>query len=187
MKTENELILSAVESGATISSCGAYRYHLWRRWSRETGCTFVMLNPSTANATDDDPTIRRCIGYAKRLGHGSLEVVNLFARRATNPKELNTVFSKPFHRHIDVIGPDNEASVVAALARSSRIIAAWGSASAVDYNLRWYAIRQMQNVIKPYAPIWCLHKTADGSPGHPLYLKQDAELQMYLAGEAVVG
>ena len=74
--------------GALFSECGAFRMMLWRTWSDGPQVTFVMLNPSTADATHDDPTIRRCVGFAKREGFGCLVVVNLFNFRATKPKDL---------------------------------------------------------------------------------------------------
>lgn len=171
------------DKGATISECGRYRYNLWRQWSDGTRCLFVMLNPSTADAAEDDPTIRRCVGFAKLFGHGSLEVVNLFAFRATNPRDLVKVISKPFHRYVDVIGPDNDLYVDQACARSSRIIAAWGSSAAVDKHLMEYGVLQMRKALEPYAPIWCLTTTGDGSPGHPLYLPSNAPLNMYIREE----
>ena len=76
-----------MDSGACFDSTGAYRYRLWREWDvSKPSVTFVMLNPSTAGAKDDDPTIRRCLSFARSWGFGRLEVVNLCAYRATSPK-----------------------------------------------------------------------------------------------------
>src|SRR5689334_19453129 len=89
-----------LEDNAVISACGRYRYVLTRQvgpGSRR--ATFVMLNPSTADATNDDPTIRRCIGFAREWGCGRLVVLNLFAFRATDPADLK--------RAIDPVGPEN--------------------------------------------------------------------------------
>ena len=78
---------------AEISPCGLYRYSLTRKWEAWKGTVnFIMLNPSTADAQEDDPTIRRCIGFAKAWGYGGIVVTNLFAYRATNPKELKKSF-----------------------------------------------------------------------------------------------
>lgn len=89
-----------MRSDAVISDDGLYRYLLERHWDDTTSsCTFVMLNPSTADALVDDPTIRRCVGFAKSFGCGSLRVVNLYAYRATKPAELWTVD--------DPVGPAN--------------------------------------------------------------------------------
>src|SRR5262249_14212908 len=97
-----------VRRAAVISDCGRYRYSLTRRWgdAAEPRALFVMLNPSTADAEQDDPTIRRCIGFAKAWGMGSLEVVNLYALRATDPAAL---LSAP-----DPIGPKNDTMITSA-------------------------------------------------------------------------
>ena len=85
-----------LNSGAELSECGKYRYSLTRIWDEtKPKVMFIMLNPSTADANNDDPTIRRCIGFAKSWGFGGLYVCNLFGFRATNPKELLKV-NNPF-------------------------------------------------------------------------------------------
>ena len=92
-------------SGATFSDDGVYRYRLWREWDADLpSCLFIMLNPSTADATQDDPTIRRCIDYARRWGFGRLEVGNLFALRSTDPKAL--------YAADDPVGPDNDDALM---------------------------------------------------------------------------
>src|SRR6266853_1863301 len=92
---------------AIISPCGTYRYLLQRFWDvkRQAVC-FIMLNPSTADASANDPTIERCMRRAALLGFGQLEVVNLFGLRATDPSEL--------HRHFDPIGPENDEILLGA-------------------------------------------------------------------------
>lgn len=104
--------------GALISECGLYRYRLWRRWGIGPHATWIMLNPSTADADLDDPTIRRCIGFARAWGFSAIEVVNLFALRATNPRELG--------RSADPIGPDNDRHLSEAGRAAELRIAAWG-------------------------------------------------------------
>ena len=106
---------------AEISPCGLYRYSLTRKWEAWKGTVnFIMLNPSTADAQEDDPTIRRCIGFAKAWGYGGIVVTNLFAYRATNPKELKKV-DKPFgeHNHLYQL----EAAVIS----SELTVCAWGA------------------------------------------------------------
>ena len=89
------------DSGAVISRCSQYRYDLWRIWDRDSPImVFVMLNPSTADAGADDPTLRRCIGFARRHGFGGIRVRNVFALRATDSGELS--------QHPDPCGPLNE-------------------------------------------------------------------------------
>jgi hypothetical protein len=109
------------EGTAVLSDCGEYRYELRRTWGAddEPLVCWVMLNPSTADADQDDPTIRRCISFSNRWGFGRLVVVNLFARRATDPKEL-------LHGG-DPVGSANDASTLAAALEADRVIAAWGA------------------------------------------------------------
>jgi hypothetical protein len=147
---------------ATISEDGKYRYSLGRQWSSN-GVTavFVMLNPSTADHEVDDPTIRRCIGFAKREGCGSLYVVNLFAFRATNPKELPLSAA-------EATGPDNSNAIWTALKRASIAVAAWGTGAA---NRQHLDVRRLADGI---TPLECLGTTKDGHPRHPLYVKADA-------------
>ncbi len=90
-------------SGAIFSPSQNYRYRLWRRWSDGHTLAWCMLNPSTADASQNDPTIERCVRRAKQLGYGAIEVVNLFAYRSTNPSALYTV--------TDPVGPDNDAHI----------------------------------------------------------------------------
>jgi hypothetical protein len=105
---------------ADLSPCGTYRYLLGRRVGEgDRTALFMMLNPSTADATEDDPTIRRCTGFARREGCGVLEVVNLFAYRATDPAELRTA--------PDPVGPANDHHIKAALGRVALVVVAWGA------------------------------------------------------------
>lgn len=151
---------------ATISSCGRYRYVLTRRWSTGPLLCFMMLNPSTADASNDDPTIRRCMDFAKREGAGGIRVVNLYGLRATDPKEIRKA-SDPF-------GPGNAdhlaLAATAAVATGMPIVCAWGTqgmakAEAVKSLLRERGARLV-----------CLGKTKDGHPRHPLYVKGDQPL-----------
>src|SRR5689334_18589152 len=116
--------MSQPTGGALFDPTGRYRYRLWRQWDpAKPAVAFVMLNPSTADATTDDPTIRRCFGFAQGWGFGRLEVVNLFALRATDPRELA--------RHPDPVGPANDAHIAAALALTDQAVAAWGCGGAL--------------------------------------------------------
>lgn len=152
----------AGNSGAIISACGLYRYRLSRYWSTGKTAVFVMLNPSTADATQDDPTIRRCIGFARREGCGGLVVVNLFAFRATSPDDMKAA--------ADPVGPENDAHIRAVTsAADGPVIAAWGAHG--SHGGRAAHVRGLIG-----APLWCLSKTKAGAPGHPLYIKGDAPL-----------
>ena len=167
----SESFAKIARSGAVVSDCGKYRYRLTRRWSDGPTLTFVMLNPSTADADFDDPTIRRCVNFAKREGCGGLLVVNLFAFRATDPKNLPT--------GEDRFGPLNHQYMDAAIrVTDGPVIAAWGLGGA-DAGAA---------VIERYGDAMsCLGKTKDGHPRHPLYVKKDAPLAPLLASQIVEG
>ena len=107
---------------AAISSCGTYRWWLRRRFTRggsEKAVCFLMLNPSTADAERDDPTIRRCMGFARAWGYSVLEVRNLFAWRATHPRELLTA--------TDPTGGPRGDRELRAVAKADLVVAAWGA------------------------------------------------------------
>lgn len=145
-------------SFAHISDDGLYRYRLERLWDDGRPIAlFVMLNPSTADAMIDDPTIRRCIGFAKTYGMGGIEVVNLYALRATNPKHLWTAS--------DPVGPLNDEIVEHALQMRARhgglTVAAWGANAKPD-RVEWFRSVSLG--------AHCLGSNKDGSPKHPLYL-----------------
>ncbi|HEC24975.1 MAG TPA: DUF1643 domain-containing protein, partial [bacterium] len=90
-----------METYANLSECRKYRYALWRTWDELKPCAmFIGLNPSTADETEDDPTIKRCINYSKDWGYGGLCMVNLFAFRATSPSDMRA--------SIEPIGSDND-------------------------------------------------------------------------------
>lgn len=147
---------------AIVSQCGRYRYRLDRRWADGPTCGFVMLNPSTADATEDDPTIRRCIGFAKREGCGALTVVNLFPFRATKPADLWA--TDPLIR----IGPaQGEVEFHQAIRGSDLIVAAWGADTRGAEH--WIVHRWGKQML-------CLGKTKNGQPRHPLYVKGDTPL-----------
>lgn len=145
--------------GATLSSCGRYRYDLLRRWDdRPPWVLFVMLNPSTADATSDDPTIRRCQGYARAWGYGALRVANLFALRSTDPAGLRCA--------ADPVGPKNDATIQRLSHAAPLTVAAWGAHPFALDRARDVARRLL---LAPH----CLDRTRDGHPRHPLYLRRD--------------
>ncbi len=148
---------------ALISADGLYRYWLSRDWFGGQGRTaFVMLNPSTADASQDDPTIRRCIGFAKRLGRAGLIVVNLFAARSTDPDMLG-IFDDP-------VGPENDQHIAKAAQQAEEVICGWGAHSAARQRAR-----NVQAIIRAAGRYpMCLGVTKDNAPRHPLYLRSDA-------------
>lgn len=149
-------------SGALMSECGKYRYKLWRWWAPGPGVTWVMLNPSTADADVDDPTIRRCIGFAKLWGAGRIDVVNLFALRATDPEQLKTV--------TDRIGPQND-HVLSTKFDNEIVVAAWGTKGSW-----WGRSGEVLPMLQRNHTVFYLGLTANGEPAHPLYLPADAPL-----------
>lgn len=146
--------------GAIIDETGKYRYQLWRIWDESKQIVvFIMLNPSTADADEDDPTIRRCIGFAKSWGYGGIKVVNLFAYRATNPKELTKV--------IDPVGIENNKYIAITIEEAGIVVAAWGTKG--NYLSRQSHLRELGLL----PDLHYLGLTKDGHPKHPLYLKAD--------------
>ncbi|PND29022.1 DUF1643 domain-containing protein [Sinorhizobium sp. M4_45] len=163
-----DMFATETKSSAVISECDAYRYRLERHWDGEKAkVAFLMLNPSTADASQDDPTIRRCIGFAKAWGFGGLIVGNLFALRSTDPKAL--------YDHPDPIGPDNDQHILAIAKSARKIVCAWGTHGSLHDRGREVAERL------EFFDLVALKITADGQPGHPLYLAADTQPRSYFA------
>ncbi|KUN38306.1 hypothetical protein AQJ27_45175 [Streptomyces olivochromogenes] len=151
------------------SRARTYRYLLTRIWdSTIAPAVFVMLNPSTADAMDDDPTIRRCTSFARREGAGGLVVVNLFALCSTDPRALR--------HHPDPVGPVNDAFIRRATASASTVVVAWGAAG-VEHNGR--GARIAETLRARGVQLQCLGQTSTGQPRHPLYLPGVAVLEPY--------
>ena len=153
-----------MDKGAIISDCGKYRYALWRIWDgNKDFCMFVMHNPSTADANEDDPTIRRCIGFAKSWGYGGIYIGNLSPFRATNPKDMLNI---PFY----VICPIENINYINDMRRLCKMhVFAYGNPIDED--------------MKPAMWDDCWHYlklTKAGNPGHPLYLKSDLKPLPYV-------
>lgn len=168
--TDEVVPLPAPSQSATISDDGRYRYHLTRFWNPSVhGLAFVMLNPSTADGTTDDPTIRRCMRFARDLGFGGLHVVNLYAFRATKPADL--------WQAIDPVGPDNDAylrrTFLAASTVGKPVIAAWGA------NARPDRVAHVLDLPLARESLHHLGLTKSGAPRHPLYLRADSRPAPY--------
>jgi hypothetical protein len=152
--------MNYISTSAVFSPCDAYRYRLKRTWhARGKVVAFIGLNPSTADATADDPTIRRCVGFAKAWGFGGVAVVNLFAFRATDPRELK--------RAADPTGPENDAHLLAVATEASKVIAAWG----VHGSHRGRDEEVIELLRGTGVRVACLERTNAGHPRHPLYAK----------------
>ncbi|MEM9082869.1 MAG: DUF1643 domain-containing protein [Planctomycetota bacterium] len=150
---------------ATFDRTRHYRYTLLRGWDDSLPrLAFVMLNPSTADATKLDPTCTRCFRYAQAWGFGTLEVVNIFALRSTDPKGL--------YLAEDPVGPGNDRAIARAARRADTVVAAWGNhASLADRSARVRLIlsRSAGNRLHH------LRMTSMGEPSHPLYLPASLE------------
>jgi hypothetical protein len=154
--------LAGMASWAAFNESRTHRYLLGRSWQPGPVMTFVMLNPSTADSKKDDPTIRRCVRFARREGCGGIEVVNLFALRATDPAELRL--------HADPVGACNDR-VIGACAGGT-VVVAWGAHG--GYAGRAAEVGRIL-LAAGIAPV-CLGVTANGQPRHPLYVRADAPL-----------
>lgn len=156
----------SLEAGAVFSPDEAYRYLLWRQWNDFTAVEgtvlWCMLNPSTADERVLDPTLTRCQGFTSRLGYARFEVVNLFALRSTDPRELL--------RCQDPVGPENDAIIAKTIADAEVVVVGWGAfplaAKRATSLLRLAGLR----------PLYCLGTTNGGHPKHPLYLAKETPL-----------
>jgi len=153
-----ELRVDGVRCGAHFSPCRTWRYALYRVWEETLQRLAVFgLNPSTADEIQDDPTIRRLIRYARDWGFGGLNMGNIFAFRATDPRDMKAVS--------DPVGPDNDAWLARLAADSGLVLAAWG--------VHGVHRGREQQVLALGLPCVCLGQTKDGHPKHPLYLRAD--------------
>jgi hypothetical protein len=158
-----------VVSRAEFSADGRYRTVLERRWDgRPFGspgvCAWIMMNPSTADETVDDPTVRRARDFTRRWGFGAMVVLNAFALRATKPTMLLECE--------DPVGPGNDAAIADWAARADRVVVAWGLP---PKKLRGRATELAAILARAGAKPLALKVTADGQPGHPLYIAGDTE------------
>jgi hypothetical protein len=157
---------------AVVSPCGRYRYFLQRRWSETGGIVvWIMLNPSQADASRNDPTIRRCMSFSRQWGCGAMIAVNLYALRATNPDDLL--------REENAVGAENDIHLAMACREAggdasgrSAVVAAWGKHPLAR-------ARAGEALRLAGSGLHCLGTTADGSPRHPLYVPSAQPLVPY--------
>ncbi|MCG8414509.1 MAG: DUF1643 domain-containing protein [Pseudomonadales bacterium] len=148
--------LQYASQNARFSRCRRYRYSLERSWDEGTGSVlFIGLNPSTADHRSDDPTIRRCVGFARDWGFQRMEIVNLFAYRATLPKDLKAA--------PDPIGPANDRWIKTAHRQADLTVACWGNDGEF--------LGRADSVRKRLDSLHCIHLNQSSQPAHPLYLK----------------
>lgn len=148
--------------GAMFSTCRTWRYLLWRIWDyNKKLALFIGLNPSTANEYINDPTIRRCIGFAKAWGYGGILMANLFAYRATDPAVMKA--------SVHPVGSKNDGAIERAARRSELIVCAWGAHG--SYMNRDKVVRALLGDHRLHH----LGLTIKGQPKHPLYLRADTQ------------
>ncbi|TXY77881.1 DUF1643 domain-containing protein [Vibrio cholerae] len=142
---------------AEFSPCRNYRYELWRIWDKNKPYVmFIGLNPSTADEIEDDPTIKRCIKYAESWGYGGICMCNLFAYRATEPKDMLSAN--------DPVGSSNDETLTRISKNAGIIVGAWGN--------HGIYLNRSTNVKQMLSNIYALKLNASGEPSHPLYQKR---------------
>jgi hypothetical protein len=150
-----------IEKSAVFDDERIYRYALTRAWGFGPRVLWIMLNPSTADESVLDPTLRRCLGFAQSWGFDGFEVCNAYALRSTDPRALKV--------HPHPIGPDNDVAIEYLAERAGRVIVGWGSNC---------EIAREREVAKILAGVgvrpMCLGTTGKGAPRHPLYLRADS-------------
>ena len=161
------IVTKSSHGSATFDQSGCYRYYLTRSWNTndhaERPVAFIMLNPSQADAKHDDPTIRACRQFAQRWGFNQLNIVNLFAYRATQPSTLK--------KTTDPIGPANDRFLIQTAETAHQVILAWGN---------WgQLLKRHQAVIELLDchrhKLYCLARNQSGQPRHPLYIKRTVQ------------
>lgn len=158
---------------AVIDESGQYRYQFSCKWGdAERYVTFIMLNPSIGNQDRPDPTLRKCINYAKKWGYDGIKVANLFAYISTNPKRLREVD--------DPVGVDNNQHILEMIEDSEQVILAWGQSIRSPFVKR--RIQEVMYLLRE-RDSYCLKRTVDGKyPKHPLFLKGDLVPEVFQEG-----
>ena len=161
-----------IHKNAIISKDCLYRYSLERTWdASEERVLFIMLNPSTADAINDDSTIKKCMGFAQRWGYGGITVGNLFALRSRDPNGL-------LGSH-DPVGPENDAHLKQLAAECTVVVAAWGNSG--DKARLSHLFQQRQTFMNELlrGRMQCLGTNKDGTPKHPVLLAYETPLEPY--------
>lgn len=149
--------MTSASAGAVISDDQLYRYRLWRGWDVDSPrVVWIMLNPSTGDGIDDDPTINRCLSFSRRAGMGRLEIVNLYALRSPDPDLLLS--------HPAPTGPDNERHIREVLAGAAMVVCAWGSHPGA---LRSPVRLKLAMMVPDGVQVVCLGYAGKHQPRHP--------------------
>ena len=164
-----------IERTAIFDRTEQYRYQLGRRWQPNgSTVTFIMLNPSTADASQDDPTLRACMQFAQRWDYAALSVVNLFGYRTPHPKVLKQA--------ADPIGAENDAYVLRAVEKAEAVVLGWG-----NYGGFLGRDRAILNLLTPYQKkLHYLERNKSGQPRHPLYIRRESPLRSFDSANMVV-
>lgn len=184
---EAEAARKDADSSASLSADGLYRYELRRRFrepatsgepTKEKAIAWVMLNPSTADAMLDDPTIRKCLEFSRRLTWDAsrMIVVNLYAFRSTSPDALRAMVK----RNVDIVGPENDDAIRAAIIEAELVVCAWGAHPTGSLK-RYGGPERVERVLDILTDVRgvalrgvaCLDRIASGGPAHPLMLPYD--------------
>ena len=154
------------DKGAVFSKSRHYRYSLWRTWDKDKPkILFICLNPSTADEAHNDPTVWRCVNFARDMGYGGVVVCNIFALRATHPGEL--------YKAEDPVGAGNDVMIKASAIRCDRVVVyAWGNHGRL--------MDRGSEVVDMLGPAKCFGVNKTGEPKHPLYQPRDAQLVEYV-------
>lgn len=175
MKQQPKLIKpNYIDKGAEISEDRQYRYSLWRIWdTTKPLILFIMLNPSTADGDKDDRTISRVVDYCCQWGYGGVYVVNLFAKRATDPGVLKRLVHQQYtHGYKIVVGENNDKAILQANMKCDRVVFAWGRYG------KWY--NRANEVIDLFKEAFYIKLSTTGAPCHPLFLKRDLILKPFI-------
>lgn len=154
-----DLFVGEEAAGALFSPCRKYRYRLWRRWEEDKPyANFLMLNPSTADEKELDPTCTRCKVFAIDWGYGAIVVTNLFAWRATEPEDMKAA--------PDPVGPHNDRHIIEVAKAAGIVVAAWGNHGQFQSRMDRVTSLLKANGVQLHA----LKMNGTGQPAHPLYL-----------------
>jgi hypothetical protein len=180
---DNLDFLGVLKRDALVSPCGKYRYWLIRRWGPgDKVLLYLMLNPSTADASQDDQTVRRCVYFARRAGYDAATILNLYAYRATSPRTLRTFIEKGG----DAVGPDNLYWIMECSHGVPKVVLAWGNMSFKDQDRHHEVMRATFRVLPRDVRYLCLGATANESPRHPSRLGNQVEFEEYLPDVALL-
>lgn len=161
-----------------FSPCRRWRYSLARRWNiRQGNVQFIGLNPSYANEITEDNTVRKCMAFAQRWGHGGMCMTNLFAFVATDPAEMKMAESP-----VEETPGRNDAAIRRALDASALVVVMWGNHG--SHLGRADAVRALVRAYAPHTPLMCFGENASGEPTHPLYLPNATKLREHTKDKA---